>query len=103
MQVFDADIRNLLIMSDMWRSRSPPMPLDFDAIMEDRFEMRPDASTNGKSAADGPSGSNRSGSNANGKEEGKNGAAPVASGSGSKLKDQRALSLKDNLELFVSR
>ncbi|KAJ6475712.1 hypothetical protein C8R47DRAFT_1290930, partial [Mycena vitilis] len=39
-QVFDADIRNLLIMSDMWRARAQPVPLDFDAILDESFVLR---------------------------------------------------------------
>ncbi|KXN89035.1 Ubiquitin-activating enzyme E1-like protein [Leucoagaricus sp. SymC.cos] len=57
-KVFNADIKNLLIMADMWKNRQPPTPLDFDAIMSESSQAV--------------------------------------------LRDQRKLSLKDNLELFVS-
>lgn len=81
-QVFDTDIRNLLIMADMWKSRSPPTPLDFDAILNGTFQNN--ESVNG-----------REGNSVNGHSNGSNQT--------SVLKDQRALSLKDNLDLFVSR
>lgn len=60
----------------MWKSRSPPIPLDFEGIMHDSFVLRP----NGTPAVNGQA----------------NGATP-------KLKDQRALSLKDNVTLFIDR
>ena len=92
-------------MSDMWRARAPPVPLDFDAILDGSFVLRPEEPP---SAATGPS---------NGKTNGvAKPANAVASGSGSKatangastpagsgLKDQKQLSLKDNVLLFVSR
>lgn len=61
----------------MWKSRSPPIPLDYEGIMHDSFVLRP----NGVPAVNGQA----------------NGAAPP------KLKDQRALSLKDNVVLFIDR
>ncbi|KAF9531343.1 hypothetical protein CPB83DRAFT_848881 [Crepidotus variabilis] len=82
-KVFNADIRNLLSMSDMWKSRSPPIPLDYDAILNDTFNPQtnrpPVASTS--NLANGQAGN---------------------SGNASNLRDQRTLSLKDNFELFVS-
>jgi ubiquitin-like 1-activating enzyme E1 B len=100
--VFNADIKNLLSMADMWRSRSPPTPLDFDSIMDGSFDLNGAPSLTADAVASG-SGSDHSSSSSfaklpNGQLNG-NGDIPVGEG----LKDQRALTLKDNLELFVSR
>ncbi|TFK34634.1 hypothetical protein BDQ12DRAFT_689301 [Crucibulum laeve] len=127
-KVFNADIKNLLIMTDMWRSRAPPVPLDFDTIVDGTFELRKDTGSapaaffavNGvaKAQANGAEKANRSGNgnavasgskvpvekevpvaattNGNGIGSNANGQAAPA------LKDQKALSLKDNLELFVA-
>jgi ubiquitin-like 1-activating enzyme E1 B len=88
--VFNADIKNLLIMADMWKSRAPPTPLDYDTILDGTFQ---------------PSRAHASAISSNGStsKSGANGAAAQATTSASTLKDQRALSLKDNLELFISR
>ncbi|KAF9020239.1 hypothetical protein BDZ89DRAFT_1020326 [Hymenopellis radicata] len=86
-KIFNTDIRNLLAMSDMWRSRTPPVPLNFDGIMDGTFSLRQNAPpTNGQS--NGQPVVNGSTST--------NGSTPAA------IKDQRALSLKDNVSLFVS-
>lgn len=63
-------------MSDMWKSRSPPTPLDLEGIMTDSFVLR---------------------------QEPPNGVAPVTHNGAAapKLKDQRTLSLKDNVMLFI--
>ncbi|KAG5642065.1 hypothetical protein DXG03_003642 [Asterophora parasitica] len=71
-KVFNTDIQNLLVMADMWRSRAPPVPLDFDAITEGTFALR-----------------------------GNTLSASCDATNGAGLKDQRALSLRDNVELFV--
>ena len=98
-------------MSDMWRNRAPPTPLEFDAIMSGKFTVPdvPSASTaaaasssrNGKSSAKQ---SNGVGSTTTEKQL-QDGAPPQAENetSAAKLKDQRTLTLKDNLELFVDR
>ena len=106
-KVFDVDIRNLLSMSDMWRSRAPPLPLDFDAIRSDTFVLReqpasqPSAVSNGSSK--GSNGKTTNGANGSKSTEkllnGASAPAPPAAG----LKDQRSLTLSDNLALFVSR
>jgi len=70
-------------MADMWRTRQPPIPLDFIPIVQGSFVLR--------SEARGPTAS------ASQPAESQNG---TTSGG---LKDQRNLSLLDNLELFVSR
>ena len=80
-------------MADMWRSRSPPTPLDFDSIMDGSFDLN--GATNAVASG---SGSDLSSKLPNGQLNG-NGNIPLGEG----LKDQRALTLKDNLELFVSR
>ncbi|KAG8740350.1 E1 ubiquitin-activating protein uba2 [Ceratobasidium sp. 414] len=83
-KVYDQDIRRLLAMSDMWLHRVPPVPLDRKAILTGEF-VDPRKET--------PSDS--SNSNGTGNE---NGATNTGSGSG--LKDQKALSLRDNVELL---
>ncbi|KAG7095068.1 hypothetical protein E1B28_005858 [Marasmius oreades] len=94
-KIFDSDIRNLLVMSDMWRTRTPPTPLDFDAILEgtpvfDHQKETRDTPLNGQNQA-----------NPNGQ---LNGQLPnrTEQPANASLKDQRTLSLKDNLMLFVS-
>jgi ubiquitin-like 1-activating enzyme E1 B len=102
-QVFNADIKNLLIMSDMWRSRLPPVPLDYDGIMEGTFVLRSEAtesSSNGSIASGSGSKSTAAELIVNGHVHGlPNGAIGAANG----LKDQRALTLRDNLSLLVAR
>ncbi|KAG8678883.1 E1 ubiquitin-activating protein uba2, partial [Ceratobasidium sp. 394] len=83
-KVYDQDIRRLLAMSDMWLHRTPPVPLDRKTILTGEF-TDPRKETPG------------SGSNTNGTRN-ENGTTNTSSGSG--LKDQKALSLKDNVELL---
>ncbi|KAH7890333.1 hypothetical protein F5I97DRAFT_14031 [Phlebopus sp. FC_14] len=88
-KVFKADVLNLLSMSDMWKSRAAPTPLDFDTIKDGTFVIKEPTkrTTNLNKLANGHVKSNADPStsaNANGG-----------------LKDQRALSLQDNLALFV--
>ncbi|KAF7356767.1 Uba2 [Mycena venus] len=107
-KVFDADIRNLLIMSDMWRARTPPVPLDFDQILDGSFVLRSEeppaaatAPSNGKSnGVLKPANAVASGSGSNGAANTDAGSTTLAAGSG--LKDQKQLSLKDNVLLFIS-
>ena len=112
-KVFHSDVLNLLSMEDMWRFRDKPVPLDFDLIKSNQFVLRGQATSvvdcptdsisnhaNGVSDVDmRPSGSTP---NPNG-----NSSAPVVNNTtvrpGHGLKDQRALSLRENLVLFVSR
>lgn len=75
-------------MADMWRSRAPPTPLDFDAIRSGNFALP----NKQRSAPNG--------TGANGKAVCGEASTSTA---GSKLKDQQALSLEENLQLFVSR
>nr|BAF64519.1 Uba2 [Coprinopsis cinerea] len=95
-KVFDSDIRNLLSMADMWKSRTPPTPLDYDGILSGEFTAKkPNAPAppvaNGNAVASSSKSSDTA-APANGQTNGK---------STSGLKDQRSLSLKDNLELFI--
>ncbi|KAH9475882.1 Ubiquitin-activating enzyme E1-like [Psilocybe cubensis] len=92
-KVFNADIKNLLVMADMWKSRSPPTPLDYDAILDETFSIGKGNGTTSSSAVASGSGTNYSPS--------LKGYANGSAGT-SHLKDQRALTLKDNLELFIS-
>ncbi|KAI0763975.1 hypothetical protein BD413DRAFT_606430 [Trametes elegans] len=96
-KVYHKDILNLLSMADMWRSRAPPTPLDFDAIRAGTFNLaRPSQKGATASAAEGKTNGVKGSS---GTEKSLNGASGP---NGAGLKDQRALSLQDNLELFVS-
>jgi ubiquitin-like 1-activating enzyme E1 B len=103
--VFNADIKNLLIMSDMWRSRSPPVPLDYNGIMDGTFVLRsegPESSNNGGVASGSGSKSTTVEPAVNGHAHSqRNGTVDVGAANG--LKDQRALTLQDNLLLFVAR
>ncbi|KAF5353893.1 hypothetical protein D9756_007116 [Leucocoprinus leucothites] len=94
-KVFNADIKNLLIMADMWKARQPPTPLDFDAIMSGTFVHRPVIVNGTTTVANGNM--NSSGSTPSTSSSGTNGESSQAV-----LRDQRKLSLKDSLELFVS-
>ena len=89
--MFDADIRNLLSMEDMWRYRAKPVPLDFDALAAGTFVLRDD-----------PAAAATGNSNSNGNRQAKGAGGAGGAGAGG-LKDQRALSLRDNWELFVAR
>ncbi|KAI0916109.1 hypothetical protein AcW1_010036 [Taiwanofungus camphoratus] len=109
-KVFHSDILNLLSMSDMWRSREPPTPLDFNAIkngtfvLEKRTHSENGVHRNGAAASSSrrhnTTAVNRSSADTEEKSNGT--SAGTSSNSGAGLKDQRALSLQDNLELFVS-
>jgi ubiquitin-like 1-activating enzyme E1 B len=97
-QVYNRDIRNLLSMEDMWRFRDQPVPLDYEAIREDRFEL---CGQRASKAAIAAKATPANGDEANGsvaKGNSVNGAAES-----SKLRDQCALSLRDSWEMFVSR
>lgn len=90
LQVFSDDIKRLLSMEDMWKvqGRVKPVPLGYESIMSGGFVTPPvrKAQTNGKQ---------------NDKQNGDKAPADVARATG--LKDQRELSVKDNLELFIDR
>ncbi|KAM5541730.1 hypothetical protein V8D89_004459 [Ganoderma adspersum] len=101
-KVYHADILNLLSMADMWRSRAPPTPLDFDGIRDGSFTIsKPQPLTNGVH----PNGNGAAAKTVNGNGDAKpSGRAATTEEqlNGAGLKDQRALSLQDNLELFVA-
>ncbi|KIM86615.1 hypothetical protein PILCRDRAFT_4528 [Piloderma croceum F 1598] len=109
-KVFNSDIRNLLSMADMWRSRAPPLPLDFDSINNGTFILREELPSQTNAVPNGPSKAKANGTKNNiasgsrGVEKllnganGANGSTLTAAG----LKDQRSLTLGDNLALFVS-
>ncbi|KAF5364889.1 hypothetical protein D9758_008104 [Tetrapyrgos nigripes] len=111
-KVFDSDICNLLSMADMWRHRAPPTPLNFDQIMDGSFVMKrvvpaPEPSANGHPPhgaapvlVNGQSG--KSGSNSKAESSGSSNSGAEGSNSKVALKDQKKLTLKENLELFVS-
>jgi ubiquitin-like 1-activating enzyme E1 B len=84
--VFQADINRLLSMEDMWKveGRVKPVALDYDAIMDGSFVAPPVRTVPKAKEGDAP-------------------AAPAAPTSGAGLKDQKELSLKENLELFIDR
>jgi ubiquitin-like 1-activating enzyme E1 B len=95
-QVFSEDIQRLLSMEDMWKveGRVKPVPLEYESIMSGTFvtpPVRKAAPANGKSES--------------APENGKNGVekAPAEVAKSGGLKDQRELSVKDNLELFIDR
>ncbi|KAF9004559.1 hypothetical protein BDQ17DRAFT_1390109 [Cyathus striatus] len=128
-KVFQSDIQNLLSMSDMWRTRSPPVPLDFRAIMDGSFDLKKEKERVAREVK-----GLRKGGRVNGalgveveqekgntevgmaklkeaeervKEQVNGGYDKKQTGVGTSanvagLKDQKALTLKDNLELFVS-
>ncbi|KAF8418651.1 hypothetical protein L210DRAFT_3578816 [Boletus edulis BED1] len=81
--------KNLLSMADMWRSREKPTPLDFDAILDEEPNKITASSSNSK------------GQDSNGHANG-DAVKPSSSDGNGVLKDQRALTLRDNLALFAS-
>jgi len=80
-QVFNADIENLLTMKDMWKSRKAPTPLNFDDIISLRsnFNSRPSGECGNSNSNSCPGHQHHI------------------------LRDQQRLSLPENLELFISR
>jgi len=85
-------------MADMWKSRSPPTPLDYDAILKGAFTTQ-----NGNGVASSSSSVASGSGQSNGSSKSVTNGQVNGNASSSSLKDQRALSLKDNLDLFVSR
>jgi ubiquitin-like 1-activating enzyme E1 B len=99
-------------MEDMWRFRDKPVPLDFDLIQSDQFTLRGQAvnavgpstdgilrSVNGDSSVDGRLNGSVANRNSSLSSTPKGPTAKSSHG----LKDQRSLSLRENLTLFVSR
>ncbi|KAF8528361.1 repeat in ubiquitin-activating protein-domain-containing protein [Hysterangium stoloniferum] len=90
-QVFMQDVKNLLSMTDMWKSRAAPVPLEFESIMavpngdsvilgDGNVPANADSNVNGKVGA-----------NANGH------ATRTSMG----LKDQKSLTLRETVEIFI--
>lgn len=102
-QAFHDDIQNLLKMTDMWRSRAPPTPLDFEGIQNGTFTMStvPPVQVNGTlNHSNGVSSSNTVSNTASSSRDTLDGGH--ANGYSPALKDQKELTLKENLELFIS-
>ncbi|OAX41827.1 hypothetical protein K503DRAFT_790531 [Rhizopogon vinicolor AM-OR11-026] len=101
-KVFHSDILNLLSMSDMWRSRAAPTPLDFHTIQEGSFVIQRPSNSNANTGNAQVMHFQPANGHANGSVH-----SPSSSSSSSNrvsgLRDQRALSLRDTLELFISR
>jgi ubiquitin-like 1-activating enzyme E1 B len=109
-KVFNADTRNLLSMADMWRHRAPPVPLDYDTILDNTFVLRGAKSDEYGPKANGVHTNGRNGQKAKGSSEvedmldDKSGLREQGtSADAARLKDQKALSLKETLMLFSSR
>ncbi|KAI0301596.1 hypothetical protein B0F90DRAFT_1718560 [Multifurca ochricompacta] len=105
-KVFYHDILNLLSMEDMWRFRDKPVPLDFNLIQSDQFILRGQVTSAIDISADSiprPANEVRGlDGRPNGSPVGSNGSGPSSSTkSGHGLKDQRSLTLRDNLALFA--
>ncbi|KAG8942661.1 E1 ubiquitin-activating protein uba2 [Tulasnella sp. 424] len=96
-KVFNEDIKRLLSMADMWKARKPPTPLDRDSILADQFTP-PAVPAPSSSETSGPSTANVT-ANGTGSSTVPNGGV-ASSSAQAKLKDQRQLSLKDNVQLF---
>lgn len=90
-QVFHSDVLNLLSMADMWKTRAPPVPLSFEGIKDGTFILR------GKPTDMITSNGMVTPTNSQNGHDASTSAATVG------LKDQKTLTLEDNLELFVSR
>jgi ubiquitin-like 1-activating enzyme E1 B len=101
-KVFDADVRNLLSMADMWRTRAPPVPLPFDEIRSGSFELPERLAKHMSTLAVGQGAAPTGGKGSSGTD-----AAPAASNGkakvdAAKLRDQKVLGLQETVELFVS-
>ncbi|WWC72995.1 uncharacterized protein I206_106959 [Kwoniella pini CBS 10737] len=85
-KVFNEDINRLLAMEDMWKKegRIKPVPLEYEGIMNGTFETPPLRQAATQQSSNGTA---RPNGNNIGKQKG--------------LKDQRELTLKENLELFI--
>ncbi|CAE6506349.1 unnamed protein product [Rhizoctonia solani] len=95
-KIYDQDIRRLLAMSDMWKYRTPPVPLDRGTILEGTFvDSRKDAGTEKEDGASTVAGNE---AEATKEESSTNVGGEKSAGAG--LKDQKALNLKETVELF---
>lgn len=100
-------------MEDMWRFRDKPVPLDFDLIQSDQFILRGQTTGVVDGSTDGTSRHVNGGRDVDVRPSGStsnpncNSTAAIVNDTivrpGHGLKDQRSLSLRENLVLFVSR
>lgn len=99
-QVFNDDINRLLQMDDMWKvpGRVKPVALDVGAINDGSF-VTPPLRNAPPVQAPAAAGSGHTASNGSNSEAGPSTPAQ----SSSSLRDQRELSVKDNLDLFIDR
>lgn len=93
-------------MEDMWKvaGRVKPVALDYEKIMSGEFEVPPVIKKAGAAGVK----KEDTGSSTNGHAETSAAGAAKSNGNGPEhtstgLKDQRQLSIKDNLELFIDR
>ncbi|EIW66085.1 hypothetical protein TREMEDRAFT_45923 [Tremella mesenterica DSM 1558] len=97
-KVFKEDIERLLKMEDMWKvaGRVKPVALEMEMIKTGEFVVPP-------LRVAIPSGVQNGGPRTKGKANGENGTngSATAKETSSGLKDQRELSVKDNLDLFI--
>jgi hypothetical protein len=102
-QVFGDDINRLLAMEDMWThpGRVKPVPLGYTEIMDGSFVTPPLRTT--IAAATNASASSSKLSEAPPATNGQSKLNGAADGGSRLLKDQKELSVKENLELFVDR
>jgi len=98
-------------MTDMWRSRAPPTPLDFSAISDGSFVLRKEQPESNNADSNSlpvkssrmVNGSKVAGAKGSGEPSHSAQTAVSSSGAAGGLKDQRSLTLHENLQLFVSR
>jgi ubiquitin-like 1-activating enzyme E1 B len=98
-------------MDDMWKvpGRVKPKALDYDAVVSETFVPPPPRTPAASQPNGSASASTSAPASANGPAANGNGAAPPSNGvkatapTQAQLKDQRELSVKENLELFVDR
>jgi len=94
-QVFNDDINRLLKMEEMWKvaGRVKPVALDVETINDGSFVTPPLRNAPPVQAPAEASTDNTA----------TNGAGPSKAAANGTLRDQRELSVKDNLDLFVDR
>lgn len=97
-QVFYTDINRLLSMEDMWKdlNRKKPKALDYDEIMNETFVPLPVKAKEGQST-------NGDGSAVDATAAGAAAPPPADRPIPSQLRDQRQMSVKETLELFIDR
>lgn len=107
-QVFKADIERLLAMDDLWNKpgRVKPKALDYDTIMDGTFVpplSRVNASSASTTSTAAPANGEPAGQNTASGSVSANSTKDAAGVNSNQLRDQRELSLKENLELFIDR